>query len=121
MCTIDPIGWRTSSTTSITSTEVTRLWSVGHTQTGQKLSDTKNILGEYANIEQDASGNPSVDWNAPRPMYPWWTGAVSEAVFAIGAERNGDVVIGASYAPLLCNLNSYQWTPDLIGTIQQLL
>lgn len=36
-------------------------------------------------------------------------------MFTIGAERNSDVVIGASYAPLLCNLNSHQWVPDLIG------
>jgi len=75
----------------------------------------KTLIGEYANIEQDAKGDPGVDWNIARPTFPWWTGAVSEAVFLIGAERNSDVVIGASYAPLLCNLNSYQWVPDLIG------
>lgn len=30
-------------------------------------------------------------------------------------ERNADRVWGWSYAPLLQNLNSYQWTPDLIS------
>lgn len=48
---------------------------------------------------------------------PWsyWIGAVSEAVFTIGMERNADRVWGWSYAPLLQNLNSYEWTPDLIA------
>jgi alpha-N-arabinofuranosidase len=40
---------------------------------------------------------------------------VSEAVFLLGAERNADRIWGASFAPLLQNLNSYQWTPDLIA------
>jgi len=75
----------------------------------------KTLIGEYANIEQDTKGDPGVDWNAARQTFPWWAGAVSEAVFTIGAERNSDVIIGASYAPLLCNLNSHQWVPDLIG------
>ena len=31
-----------------------------------------------------------------------------------GLERNADVVRMASYAPLLANVNAWQWTPDLI-------
>ena len=31
-----------------------------------------------------------------------------------GLERNGDVVQMASYAPLLANVNAWQWTPDAI-------
>ena len=67
--------------------------------------------GEYANINKDSVP----DMWSNRPLYPWWRGSVSEAVLAIGAERNGDVVIGMTYAPLFCNLNSNQWRPDLIG------
>jgi alpha-N-arabinofuranosidase len=47
-----------------------------------------------------------MDWNIVRLIFPWWTKAFSEAIFTIGAERNSDVVIGASYAPLLYNLNT---------------
>ena len=46
--------------------------------------------GEYANINKDSAP----DMWSNRPLYPWWRGSVSEAVLAIGAERNGDVVIG---------------------------
>ena len=75
------------------------------------------IPGEYANIDKDIPGNGGIDWNVSgtlRPTYPWWRGAVSESVFMLGAERNGDVVIGASYAPLFAHLNGSQWKPDLI-------
>lgn len=40
---------------------------------------------------------------------------MSEAIFVIGMERNADRVWGWSYAPLLQNLNSWEWTPDLIS------
>ncbi|KAK3329952.1 alpha-L-arabinofuranosidase A [Apodospora peruviana] len=71
----------------------------------------KVIVGEYANINKDSAK----DMWANRPLYPWWRGSVAEAVLAIGAERNGDVVIGLTYAPLFCNLNANQWVPDLIA------
>lgn len=43
-----------------------------------------------------------------------WQGAISEAAFMTGLERNGDVVRMASYAPLFANVNAWQWTPDAI-------
>lgn len=43
-----------------------------------------------------------------------WRGAIAEAAFMTGLERNGDVVQMASYAPLLANVNAWQWTPDAI-------
>ena len=43
-----------------------------------------------------------------------WLGAISEAAFMTGLERNGDVVRMASYAPLLANVDAWQWTPDAI-------
>ncbi|MRX46692.1 alpha-L-arabinofuranosidase C-terminal domain-containing protein [Pedobacter puniceum] len=41
-------------------------------------------------------------------------GAISEAAFLTGLERNADVVIMASYAPLFAHIEGWQWTPDLI-------
>ena len=43
-----------------------------------------------------------------------WLGAISEAAFMTGLERNGDVVRMASYAPRLANADAWQWTPDAI-------
>lgn len=41
--------------------------------------------------------------------------AVAEAAFMTGMERNSDVVVLASYAPLFVNVNSKIWNPDLIN------
>ncbi|MBB3114169.1 alpha-L-arabinofuranosidase [Paenibacillus phyllosphaerae] len=41
-------------------------------------------------------------------------GAISEAAFMTGLERNGDIVRFASYAPTFAKENNVQWTPDLI-------
>ncbi len=43
-----------------------------------------------------------------------WIGAMSEAAFMTGLERNADVVEMASYGPLFANAEAWQWTPDLI-------
>jgi alpha-N-arabinofuranosidase len=43
-----------------------------------------------------------------------WECALSEAAFMTGLERNADVVVMSSYAPLFANANAWQWTPDLI-------
>lgn len=43
-----------------------------------------------------------------------WRGALAEAAFMTGLERNGDVVQMASYAPLLAHVDAWQWTPDAI-------
>ena len=40
--------------------------------------------------------------------------ALGEASFMTGMERNSDLVLMASYAPLFGNVNSMQWQPDLI-------
>lgn len=66
----------------------------------------KVLVGEYA-VRTTSNGT--------RPNYPHWQGTVGEAVFLIGTERNTDRVIGTSYAPLLQNLNFWQWVPDLIS------
>jgi alpha-N-arabinofuranosidase len=43
-----------------------------------------------------------------------WDGAIAEAAFMTGLERNADVVRMASYAPLLADIDAWQWTPDAI-------
>jgi alpha-N-arabinofuranosidase len=43
-----------------------------------------------------------------------WKAAIAEAAFMTGLERNGDVVQMASYAPLMVNVNAWQWKPDEI-------
>ncbi len=40
--------------------------------------------------------------------------AIGEAAFLTGLERNADVVVMASYAPLFAHVDGWQWTPDLI-------
>jgi alpha-L-arabinofuranosidase len=43
-----------------------------------------------------------------------WLSAMSEAAFMTGLVRNADVVNMASYAPLMANIEAWQWRPDLI-------
>jgi hypothetical protein len=38
---------------------------------------------------------------ATRFLYPTIQGSVAEAVFALGMQRNGDLLLGTSYAPYL--------------------
>ncbi len=61
----------------------------------------KVYVGEYAVTENAGKGN--------------LRGALGEAAFMTGMERNSDVVLMASYAPLLVNANNRAWNPDLIG------
>ncbi|HWP44892.1 MAG TPA: alpha-L-arabinofuranosidase C-terminal domain-containing protein [Blastocatellia bacterium] len=43
-----------------------------------------------------------------------WECALSEAAFVTGLERNADVVVMSSYAPLFGHVEGWQWTPNLI-------
>ena len=43
-----------------------------------------------------------------------WETALAEAAFMTGLERNSDVVVMSSYAPLLAHADAWQWTPDMI-------
>ncbi len=65
--------------------------------------------GEYAaHIPEKGCGM----FNAPQANA--WEGALAEAAFMTGMERNSDVVVMASYAPLFARLGYAQWCPDLI-------
>ena len=61
----------------------------------------KVFVGEYASQE----GKPTPDFNS----------ALGDAAFLTGLERNSDVVIMSSYAPLLANVNDLSWNTNLIG------
>lgn len=50
----------------------------------------------------------------PSPQPGTLRGAVAEAGFLTGLERNGDIVAMASYAPLLVNDAARVWSPDSI-------
>ncbi len=61
----------------------------------------KIFVGEYAVTKKCGLGNLRA--------------ALGEAAFMTGMERNSDLVIMASYAPLFVNLNHRAWNPDLIN------
>ena len=78
----------------------------------------KTLIGEYAVVQPNIAAGGGVNWNNPRSPYPFWIGSVAEAVFLLGAERNADAILGASYAPLLQDISTsaaYQWIPDMIS------
>ncbi len=61
----------------------------------------KVFIGEYAVTSQTGKGN--------------LRGAVGEAAFMTGLERNSDLVAMAAYAPLFCNVNHQRWPINLIN------
>lgn len=65
----------------------------------------KVFAGEYA-AQSVAIASPDNRNN--------WNCALSEAAFMTGLERNADIVVMTSYAPLMAHADAWQWTPDLI-------
>jgi len=65
----------------------------------------KVFMGEYAaqSVKTVSSDNRN-DWRC----------ALSEAAFMTGLERNADVVVMTSYAPLFGHEDRWQWRPNLI-------
>ncbi|HEY1804760.1 MAG TPA: alpha-L-arabinofuranosidase C-terminal domain-containing protein [Terracidiphilus sp.] len=63
----------------------------------------KIFVGEWATRE----GDPTPDLEA----------ALADAAWLTGLERNSDLIVMTSYAPLFVNVNpgAMQWAPDLIG------
>ena len=65
----------------------------------------KIFAGEYAaQSVAIASPDNKNDWNC----------ALSEAAYMTGLERNADIVVMTSYAPLMAHAEGWQWTPDMI-------
>jgi alpha-N-arabinofuranosidase len=77
-------------------------------------NNTLYFEGEYAAISTNKSDIFGTIENG-RLAFPTIQSATGEAAFMIGLERNSDIVFAASYAPLLQNVNSTQWTPDLVS------
>ncbi len=67
--------------------------------------DVKVFSGEYAAHPKRRGGMKSGNT---------LEAALAEAAFLTGVERNADVVIMASYAPLLARVGYVQWAPDMI-------
>jgi len=77
---------------------------------------------------QDANHYDKVDRNGPKIFVGEWAtregmptpnmgAALGDAAWMTGLERNSDLIVMASYAPLLTNVNpgGLQWDTDLIG------
>lgn len=65
----------------------------------------KIFAGEYA-AQSVAIASPDNKNN--------WNCALSEAAFMTGLERNADLIVMTSYAPLMAHAEGWQWTPDMI-------
>jgi alpha-N-arabinofuranosidase len=80
----------------------TPMWEGGHYDRADR-NGPKIFVGEWATRE----GQPTPNMGA----------ALGDAAWMTGLERNSDLVIMASYAPLLVNVNpgGMQWETDLIG------
>ncbi|KAK0441009.1 arabinofuranosidase [Armillaria borealis] len=67
---------------------------------------TQYFEGEYASTTNDAGATLT---------FPTMQGTTAEAVFMMGFERNSDIVFAASFAPVLNDITSSQWHPNLIS------
>ena len=72
---------------------------------GFERNGPKVFMGEYA--------AQSVDISSPHNTNNLRC-ALAEAAFMTGMERNSDVVVMSSYAPLLGHEDAWQWRPNLI-------
>ncbi|MEI8288229.1 MAG: alpha-L-arabinofuranosidase C-terminal domain-containing protein [Verrucomicrobiota bacterium] len=68
---------------------------------GADRNGPKIYVGEYACSRDVGEGN--------------LTAALAEAAFLLGLERNSDVVVMSSYAPLFFHVNDIAWPVNLIG------
>lgn len=71
----------------------------------------KVLVGEYG-VARD-NGNEEL-WKNHRE-WPWWIASVAEGIFHLGVERNPDRVYGVAFAPLLQNIDSFQWNVRFMG------
>ncbi|MCQ2524257.1 MAG: carbohydrate binding domain-containing protein [Lachnospiraceae bacterium] len=70
--------------------------------------DIKVFAGEYACHLPDSCGRFN------REDSNTFYAALAEAAFVTGLERNSDLVVMASYAPLLSRIGYSQWSPNMI-------
>jgi alpha-N-arabinofuranosidase len=72
--------------------------------------DNLTLVGEFASVHP----NGGTKWENNLHPFPWWIGSVAEAIFMISTERNGDRIIGSTFAPILRNMNFWSWSVCLI-------
>lgn len=70
----------------------------------------RHIVGEVAAVHPNGGSG----WNGSLWYFPWWIGTVGEAASMIGYERNADRVLATNFAPVLRNMNRWQWSITLI-------
>lgn len=75
--------------------------SMYHKYDNYSRSSNKVYNGEYA-VTQDFGTNGTLK------------AALGEAIYMAGLERNSDVCVMASYAPIFMNENEAQWRPDML-------
>lgn len=66
---------------------------------------SKVYIGEYATRDGDYNYTGEL-------VIPHLGAALEDASFLISMERNSDLIIMSSYAPLLSNVNDLRWTPN---------
>ncbi|PWN50627.1 glycoside hydrolase [Violaceomyces palustris] len=71
---------------------------------------------EYAVINGGNQESGDIYGGPDRLKHSTMNGALGEAVFTMGMERNGDLCYGAAYAPIFMNEapGAQQWSPDLL-------
>ncbi|KAK1967177.1 alpha-L-arabinofuranosidase [Colletotrichum eremochloae] len=73
-------------------------------------NDIGHIVGEVAATHP----NGGIGWDGNLMPFPWWIGTVGEAISLIGYERNADRIPGTFYAPVLRNMNRWQWAVTIV-------
>lgn len=99
---------------------------VVHTRTPDVFDD--HFYNSAMQMQADAHHYDNYDRNGPKIFVGEWatregaptpnmSAALGDAAWMTGMERNSDIVIMASYAPLFVNVNpgGMQWRTDLIG------
>ena len=80
------------------------------------FTDVGILLGENSVFQIDTPSHV-INFSDPTDIhiaYPRVLSAIGEGVYALGGERNPNVVKMSSYAPSLQNLAWYNWTPNMI-------
>ena len=73
------------------------------------------FVGEWASYESTFPPWDRRTADQHLPPTPNMQAALGDAAWMAAMERNSDLVVMQCYAPLLVNINGYQWRPDLIG------
>ncbi|KAL2111019.1 hypothetical protein VUR80DRAFT_376 [Thermomyces stellatus] len=71
---------------------------------------TPHVIGEVSSTHV----NGGIGFDGDLAPWPWWIGSVGGAIGLISYERNADRIHGIFYAPILRNLNRYQWSITMV-------